>query len=310
MRIAFMGSPQFAVPVLQVLVLNGHEIAVVYTRPDKPAGRGLEPAAPPIKAAAQALGLPVVQVGGFKSPEAVRQLAGFTPQAIVVAAFGIILPPVVLAIAPFGCINIHPSLLPRYRGPSPVIATLLAGDKFAGVSVMQLDEGMDSGPVLARAQIPVLDSDDALTLTPKLFEIGARMVLEALTTVEHGKIRPEPQNTALATITREVTKEDGRIDWRRSAADIWRQVRAYQPWPQAYTIWQSKQIKILAALPLTGRPEKEPGSILGMFDDSTFSVATGSGILGIKTLQIEGKRAMPAGEFLRGQRGFIGSKFG
>jgi methionyl-tRNA formyltransferase len=308
LRIVFMGSPQFAVPILQLLMLNGHDIAAVYTRPDKPAGRGREPAAPPIKTAALAMGLPVIQVGGFKSPETVQHLADFRPQAIIVAAFGLILPLPVLDIAQFGCINVHPSLLPKYRGPSPVVSTLLAGEEFAGVSVMQLDAGMDSGPILARSQIAILDSDDAVSLTSKLFEIGARMVLEVLAVVPGGKTRPEPQNGTLATITREITKEDGRISWQNSALDIWRQVRAYQPWPQAYCSWQGRQVKILQARPIKSGQAHETGRVVAMADNSILAVNTGDGLLEIKTLQIEGKRAMSAGEFLRGQRDFVGSR--
>jgi methionyl-tRNA formyltransferase len=310
LRIVFLGSPQFTIPILHLLKMNGHDIAAVYTRPDKPAGRGREPMAPPIKPAAVALGLPVVQVGGFKTPEAVQQLADFKPQAVIVAAYGLILPQSVLDIAPLGCINIHPSLLPRFRGPSPVISTLLAGDEFAGVSVMRLDAGMDSGPVFARAQIAVLESDDAISLTAKLFEIGARMVLEVLAEVNSGKILPVPQNGALATITREITKEDGRIDWNRGALEIYRQVRAYQAWPQAYTSWQGKQVKILEALPINDNEDLEPGRIAAVADNSMLAVGTGAGRLGVRILQIEGKRAMSAAEFLRGQRDFIGSKLG
>ncbi|HSW58517.1 MAG TPA: methionyl-tRNA formyltransferase, partial [Dehalococcoidales bacterium] len=309
LRLVFMGSPQFAVPVLRFLHLSGHEIAAVYTRPDKPSGRGLETAAPPVKSAAQDLGLPVVQVGGFKSPEVVSQLAALKPQAIIVAAFGLILPKSVLEIAPLGCINIHPSLLPRYRGPSPVISTLLAGDKFAGVSVMQLDEGMDSGPVLARAQVTVMEEDDALTLTARLFEIGARMVLEALAEAEVGQLRPEPQDEALATFTRQINREDGRIDWSSSALEIWRKTRAFQPWPQAYTYWQGQQVKILQARPLPDESQEDPGRVLGLSSGNLLNVKTGSGTLGVNLIQIEGKRAMQAREFLRGQRDFIGSRF-
>jgi methionyl-tRNA formyltransferase len=308
MRIVFMGSPLFTVPVLRFLKLNGQEIAAVYTRPDKPAGRGREPAAPPIKEAALELGLPVVQVNGFKSPEALRQLADFQPQAIVVAAYGLILPQSVLDSAPLGCLNIHPSLLPRYRGPSPVISTLLAGERWAGVSLMQLDAGMDSGPLISQAQIAILDQDDAVTLTAKLFEIGARMVLEALAGGFNGKRPAEPQNSALATFTREIEKEDGRINWQNSADQIWRQVRAYQPWPQAYTLWQGRQIKILRASPLPGSPSGEPGRVTRLGGGRPLAVGTGQGLLAVEMLQIEGKRAMTADEFLRGQRDFEGAQ--
>jgi methionyl-tRNA formyltransferase len=307
MRIVFMGSPHFVCPMLELLQRNGHEIAAVYTRPDKPAGRGREPAAPPVKASALAMGLTVLQVPGFKNPENVDQLAAFHPQAIVVAAYGSLLPQKVLDIAPLGCINVHPSLLPRYRGPSPVVSAMLAGDDYVGVSVMQLDAGMDSGPVIARAQIPVLDIDDAPSLTAKLFEIGARMVLEVLAVGKNSKIPLEFQDSGLAIITRETTKEDGCIDWSRSAQYIWRQVRAYQPWPQAYTSWQGKIIKIHSAHPLDQAVALPPGQVNLAPDGVSVIISTGSGCLQVETLQIEGKKVVSAEDFVRGQRNFIGS---
>jgi methionyl-tRNA formyltransferase len=307
MRIVFMGSPQFACPLLESLQLNRHEIVAVYTRPDKPAGRGREPAAPPVKTAALAMGLPVIQVPGFKDPQKVAELAALRPQAIVVAAFGLILPQSVLDITPLGCINLHPSLLPRYRGPSPVVSAILAGDDYAGVTVMKLDAGMDSGPVIARAQIPVLDSDDAPSLTAKLFEIGAGMLLEVLAAANNIDIAAEPQDPALATFTREITKEDGRIDWRRSALEIWRQVRAYQPWPQAYSSWQGKGLKILSAQPVDYNRALPPGQVALNDNGASVLVGTGSGSLQIDILQIEGKKAMSALDFIRGQRDFAGS---
>ena len=293
MRLIFMGTPQYTIPVLQLLKSDKHEITAVYTRPDKPSGRGREPAPPPVKAAALDL---------------VRRLADFQPQAIVVAAYGQILPQSVLDIAPFGCLNIHPSLLPRFRGPAPVVNTLLEGDNFAGVSVMRLDAGMDSGPVFARAQIPVLEADDAVTLTAKLFEIGARMVLEVLVGGLGQKRGPEAQDGTLATVTREIVKEDGRIDWQKSALQIWRQVRAYQPWPQAYCAWQSKNLKILEARPWPGEPSTDFGRIVSLNNGTALVAVTGSGLLEILVLQVEGKKAMPVGEFIRGQRDFIGSR--
>jgi methionyl-tRNA formyltransferase len=315
LRLVFMGSPEFAVPALQLLVLNGHQIAAVYTRPNKPAGRGRALIAPPIKAAALSWNLPVIQVPGFKNPEAVEQLARLKPEAVVVAAFGQILPQAVLEIPCYGCINIHPSLLPQYRGPSPVAAAILAGDEMAGVSVMRLDAGMDTGPVFSQAQIPVLAHDTAASLTARLFQIGARMLLEVLAFLPSGRLIPEPQNAVGASYSRELTREDGRIDWKLTSVEIWRRVRAYQPWPEAYATWQGKQLKIIEAMPLERQPTPEAGRVVSLTPaagqpQAAFGVGTGDGVLGVLKVQVEGKRAMSAEEFLRGQRDFMGSMLG
>jgi methionyl-tRNA formyltransferase len=299
LRIIFMGSPDFAIPPLRHLILNRHEVIAVYTRPDKPSGRGREPAATPVKQAAVTEGLPVVQVSSLKHPEALEQMRGFRPEAIVVAAYGQILPPAVLEIPCYGCINIHPSLLPKYRGPSPVITTLLAGDEFAGVSIMRLDAGMDTGPIFSRAQIPVLDQDTAGSLTARLFEIGARMLQEELALLSQGKLLPEPQNPDLASYTHEITKEESRIDWQVAAPVIWRQVRAYQPWPEAYTSWQDKYLKIIEAVPLSAAVKPEIGRVIALGQGYcppgvAFGVGTGDGVLGVKKVQIEAKCAMSA----------------
>ncbi len=312
MRIVFMGSPEFAIPPLQSLIFNGHDIAAVYTRPDRPGGRGRMPLAPPVKKAALLWNLQVVQVPGFKSPEAVEQLTRFRPEAIIVAAFGQILPQAVLDIPCYGCINIHPSLLPKYRGPSPVVSSILAGDDFAGVSVMKLDAGMDSGPVFSRAQVPILAHDTAGSLTSRLFKIGGWMVLDVLANASVRTLFPEPQNAAEATYTREITKEDGRIDWNFAAVEIWRQVRAYQPWPEAFTFWQGKQVKIIEAAPLTAKELPEPGRVLALSPGENLAgaavgIGTGDGVLGVLTVQLEGKRAMAAEDFIKGHRDFIGS---
>lgn len=315
MRIVFMGSPEYAVSPLRQLIRDGHEIAAVYTRPDKPAGRGRDPLAPPLKRAALEFGLQVVQVPGFKPPGVLEQMAGWRPQAIVVAAFGQILPQAVLDLPEYGCLNIHPSLLPKYRGASPVPAAILAGDDYAGVSLMRLDAGMDTGPVFSRAQIPVLPWDTAGSLTGKLFQIGAFMLTSILAELPGGQRRPLPQNEAEASYTREITKEEGRIDWSLSAQEIWRRVRAYQPWPETYTTWQGKQLKIIEAVPLAADKPCQPGTILILPSNpdqagAVFGVGTGQGILGVLKVQIEGKRVMSAGEFLRGQRDFSGSRLG
>lgn len=315
MRIVFMGSPEFAVTPLQLLVLDGHKILAVYTRPDKPAGRGRVPVAPPVKEAALSLELPVIQVSSLKSPGAVAQMAELRPEAIVVAAFGQILPRAVLDIPCYGCVNIHPSLLPKYRGASPVTGAILAGDEFVGVSIMRLDEGMDTGPIFLRAQTPILNQDTSGSLTSKLFQLGARMLLEVLAELPGGKLLPEPQNNAEASYTQEITKEEGRIEWKLPAIDIWRKVRAYQPWPEAYTFWKGKQLKIIEALPLTAETSPEPGKVVALQPEqkqsgSAFGVSTGRGLLGLLKVQIEGKRAISAEDFVRGQRDFMGAVLG
>jgi methionyl-tRNA formyltransferase len=215
----------------------------------------------------------------------------------------------------YGCLNIHPSLLPKYRGTAPVVNAILSGDDFAGVSVMRLDAGMDSGPVFSRAQVPILAQDTAETLTPRLFQIGAWMLLDVMSALSSGKEIPEPQDSSLATFTREVVKEDGRIDWKAPVVKIWRQVRAYQPWPAAYTFWQGKQLKIIEAIPLAAVVNPEPGRVVALLPTQTasqaaFGVGAGEGVLGVLKVQLEGKRAMSADEFLRGQKEFIGGMLG
>jgi methionyl-tRNA formyltransferase len=310
MRIVYMGSPELAVFPLEQLLLNDHQIAAVYTRPDKPAGRGRELLATPVKQAALAYKLPVIQVSSLKQPGASAQLAAFKPEAIVVAAFGQLLPPVVLDIPRYGCLNIHPSLLPKYRGASPVVSAILAGDEFAGVSVMSLDSGMDTGPVFSQAQVPVWVSDTAGSLTPRLFCIGSQMLLEVLAELPSGSIVPELQNSALASYTSEICREAGKIDWRRPALEIGRMVRAYQPWPEAYTFWQNKQITIKEAIPLPVEETLSPGQVTALSEKAggaAFAVGTGNGRLGVIKLQIAGKKAMSSAEFLRGQRDFLGT---
>jgi methionyl-tRNA formyltransferase len=312
-RIVYMGSPEQAVFPLEQLLLNGHRIEAVYTRPDKPAGRGREILSTPVKRAALARDLPVVQVPSLKAPAAAEQLAAFKPEAIVVAAFGQLLPQTVLDIPRYGCLNVHPSLLPKYRGAAPVISSILAGDDFAGVSVMRLDAGMDSGPVFSRAQVPVLLNDTAESLTPRLFHIGTQILLEVLAQLPAGKIVPRPQDAALATYTGEIAREAGKIDWRLTAAEIGRMARAYQPWPEAYTFWQGKQITIKEAVVLPAADELAPGKVAALPQNAAgaaFAVGTGGGRLGVIRLQIAGKKALSAAEFLRGQRDFLGAVLG
>jgi methionyl-tRNA formyltransferase len=306
-----MGSPEFAVPSLEHLAADGYDIAAVYTTPDRPAGRGKILAESPVKKAAAALGLPVIQPEKLKSPDVISQLAAFHPATIIVAAYGLLLPRAVLEIPHFGCINIHPSLLPRHRGAAPIPAAIIAGDQFTGVTIMKMDEGLDSGPILVQAQIPVSDEDNTGTLTQKLAIAASFLIEDALIQWVTGEITPRPQSGADISYSREQTKEAGEIDWKRSAAEIWRQVRAYQPWPGAYTLWGGKRLEIIRGFPLPWPETIEPGQVADMrrlSKEAAFGIGTGDGVLGVCKVQLEGKKAVPAIDFMRGQRGFLGSK--
>ena len=312
MRVIFMGTPEFAVPSLEHLILNQYQVVAVYTQPDRPAGRGRSLVSPPVKRAALTWKLPVVQPVSLKQAEVVEQLAGFHPEVIVVSAFGQILPHSVLDIPSYGCINIHPSLLPRFRGASPVAAAILAGDEFTGVSIMVMDRGLDTGPILARAQIPISAQDTTGSLTAKLSQIAARLLQEVLTCWLRGELTPQPQNEAEATYCGSITKQEGEIDWHLPAIDIWRRVRAFSPWPGCYTRWQGRQLKLIEAVPLPGEATLEVGQVVALTPATkeskvAFGVNTGDGVLGVLRVQLEGRQAMSAGEFLRGQRQFIGA---
>jgi methionyl-tRNA formyltransferase len=306
MRIVFMGTPEFAVTPLEFLMLNRSGVVAVYTQPDKEAGRGRILVVSPVKSVALKWKLPLYQPVDFKSIEERERLIALKPDVIVVAAFGQILPQSILGIPRRSCLNIHPSLLPKYRGVSPVPAAILNGDEFTGVSVMILDKGVDTGPVLVQAQASINGWDTTTTLTEKLSRIGAQLLIEVLPRWIQGKLVPQKQDNTQATYTHMIDKEAGAIDWHQPATDLWRQVRAYQPWPGSYTRWQGKQLKIIEALPLEGQADV-PGRVILLAGEVAFGVETGSGRLGILRVQMEGKRIMTGGEFLRGQRQLIGA---
>lgn len=300
-----MGTPEFAVPALRHLVLNGHQVAAVYTRPDKPAGRGRQPAMSPVKRAAIELDLPMVQPASLKKAEAVAELAGYKADVVVVAAYGQILPKAVLDTPVSGCINIHPSLLPRHRGASPIVSAILDGDEFTGVSIMLMDEGLDTGPVLTSAQIPIADADNTASLTSKLSLIAAHLLQDVLPGWKKGQLKPQPQDEDRATYSGIITKQSGEIDWHKPADLIWRQVRAFHPWPGCYTSWRGNRLKIIEAKPAAEESDAVEGQVVAMAHGG-FGVKTGSEILEILVVQLEGKREIAADEFLRGQRQLIG----
>lgn len=307
-RVIFMGTPEFSVPALAALLRAGYGVAAVVTQPDRPAGRGrkLEPS--PVKVFAVQHGLPVLQPPTLKAPGAVAELAELRPELIVVAAFGQILRPAVLDLPVHGCINVHASLLPRWRGAAPVQAAILAGDHVTGSTIMCMDPGMDTGPILAQAALAIQQDDTGGTLTARLAQQGAELLAETLPRWLAGEIRPQPQDASLATLCRPLGKEQGLIDWARSARDIALAVRAFNPWPAASTTWQGQQLRILRAAVLPDGAGGDPGRVV--LAGGVVAVAAGDGLLRLDEVQLAGRSAMPALDFARGQRGFDGSRLG
>lgn len=307
-----MGTPQFAVPSLAALTQHFDVVAVV-TQPDAPSGRGRALSPSPVKQFAQAHtpGVPVLQPETLKPPEVVAQLRSYTPDVIVVAAFGQILRRDVLALPPHACINVHASLLPRWRGASPISAAIAAGDAATGVTIMVMEAGLDSGPILSQRSTPIDAADTTATLTERLSTIGAALLIETLPGWLNGQAAPQPQDASLATKCGLLKKEDGRIDWTRGASAIERQVRAMTPWPGASTVWHGKQLQIKRARVFSGATgfgletgivaEEGPGAVC---------VQCGEGMLELLDVQLEGKRTVTIAEFARGQRQFVGSRLG
>lgn len=307
MRLIFLGSPAFAVHPLAALVAAGHELAAVVTQPDRPAGRGGRLSAPPVKLAALELGLRVMQPSTLRDPAVVAELAELTPEAGVVAAYGEILRKAVLAIPPLGYLNIHPSLLPLHRGPTPVAGAIMAGDSETGVTIMRLDPGMDSGPILAQAVVPLPATARAGPLTDELFRLGSRMLVELLEPYAAGALSPREQDHSQATVTRLLKKHDGLIDWSLPALVIERMTRAYDPWPGASTTWQGQGLRVLAAAVVADRAGPEPpGSLVGQTEAGAPLVATGSGALALLELHPAGRRPMSGAAWLAGLRGAAG----
>ena len=304
-----MGTPEFAVPALEALLDETYNVASVYTQPDKEAGRGRHVASSPVKELALSRGLEVVQPETFKDKSVASHIADVKPDLIVVAAYGRIITSEILALPEFGCINIHPSLLPRYRGSSPIASAILQGDDITGVTIMVMDKGMDTGPVLTQRTVPVAAEDTTGSLTMKLADIGARLLIETLPQWFAGTIKPQPQDESKATYTRVIAKEDGKMDWSLTALELWRWVRAYDPWPGCYTWWQERRLKIIEAVPLPGGKSEEAGKVVSLPTEAktAIGVQTRDGILGLMRIQLEGKRAMSGEEFIRGQRDFVDS---
>jgi methionyl-tRNA formyltransferase len=307
-RIIFMGTPEFAVPSLRVLDEQFQVVAVV-TQPDRPAGRGRKLAASPVKEKSLARGLEVLQPPTLRDPAAVQELADRQPDVMVVASFGQILEPAVLDLAPHGCLNLHGSLLPRYRGAAPIPAAILAGDEVTGVTLMRMDEGLDTGPIIAQARCTIGPHDTTASLTTRLAELSAELLVETLPGWLAGTIPARPQDDSSATYCEQLRKEDGRLDWSRAAAYLDRQVRACDPWPGTFTTWQGQRLKVLSARPLAGwSAGGEPGLVVDL--EPGVGVVTGAGVLELLEVQLAGKKPMMVERFVPGQRDFVGSILG
>lgn len=304
MRLLFAGTPEFASAALRALHAAGHEIALVLTQPDRPAGRGLRSAASPVKQLAQALGLPVEQPGTLKDPDVVAALAAHAADVMVVAAYGLILPREVLSVPRRYCLNIHASLLPRWRGAAPIQRAILAGDRETGISIMEMDQGLDTGPVRLRAALPIASDDTARTLHDKLAALGARLIVDALANPQ----APQAQDASLATYAAKIDKREARMDWHESALVNIRKVRAFNPAPGANTLLRGQPLKIWTATPL-GEGGGEPGRVRSA-DANGLVVACGGGALRITELQRAGGKRVDAGAFLAGCRVERGERLG
>ena len=312
LKIVFMGTPRVAVPVLSAVLDAGHDVIGVYTRPDRPAGRGRRPVAPEVKGSALDSGLPVFQPASLRGDEeARRHLAELASDVIIVAAYGLFLPADTLEIPPLRCLNVHPSLLPRHRGPSPVATAVLEGDEATGVTIMRLDEGMDTGPIVAQRETAIGPEETAEVLTARLFQMGADLLVETLPRWARDEVQARPQDEAQATVTMRLSREDGEIDWARPASYIARQVRAYLPWPGTFTHWQGRLLKVLeaSALDLDSEASLSAGQVVSL-DARGVGVATGDGILGLHRVQLEGRRPVSAAELLAGHPEIVGSVLG
>ena len=310
LKIVFMGTPGFAAPVLSALMDAGHDIVGVYTQPDRPSGRRRRPRPSGVKALAIERGLRVFQPESLRRDEGARRdLASLGPDLIAVAAYGLYIPSDVLAAPRLGCLNVHPSLLPLYRGPSPVASAILNGDGVTGVTVMVVTERMDAGPIAAQRETPIGPEETTPELTARLVEMGAGLLLEVLPGWQRGDIRPREQDESRATQTRRLSRDDGRIDWSRPADEIGRRVRAYDPWPGSFTHWRGKMLKMSGVSVLPNPPRATgPGEVVPI--QGGIGIGTGDGLIAPGSLQIEGRRPVEPAEFARGYRDFVGTTLG
>ena len=299
MKVVFMGTPDFSVGTLEALVEAGHEVVLVVTQPDKPKGRGKEMQFTPVKECALKYNIPVFQPRRVRETECIEELRKYPADIMVVVAFGQILPKEILEMTPYGCVNVHASLLPKYRGAAPIQWSIIDGEEVTGVTTMQMDEGLDTGDMLLKTEIPMDEKETGGSLHDKLAAAGAKLCVETLEALQNKTVTPIPQGEATTAYAKMLDKQLGNIDWNAKAVEIERLIRGLTPWPSAYTNWNGKVMKIWEAEVANGASEAVPGTIVKV-DKDAFFVQTGDGLLRVCELQIPGKKRMDAGAFMRG----------
>lgn len=310
MKVIFMGTPDFSVGTLEALIEAGHEVVLVVTQPDKPKGRGHDMQFTPVKEVALKHNIPVFQPKRVRNAKCIEELRKYDADVMVVVAFGQILPKEILEMTKYGCINVHASLLPKYRGAAPIQWAIIEGETVSGVTTMQMDEGLDTGDMIQKTEIILDKNETGETLHDKLAEAGAKLCVETLKAVEAGTATFEKQGETPTAYARMLDKKLGEIDWNKSAVSIERLIRGLNSWPSAYTLWDGKVMKIWEADVIEdGAEETIPGTIVNVHKDS-FDVLTGEGMLRVKVLQIPGKKRMDTGAFLRGYHVAEGTKLG
>lgn len=309
MKIIYMGTPDFAVAPLEAIIEAGHQVTAVVTQPDKQKGRGKEVQMTPVKECALAHGIPVFQPVKIKEPEAIEVLRQYEADIFVIAAFGQLLSEEILNMPKYGCINIHASLLPAYRGAAPIQWVILNGERETGVTIMQMAKGLDTGDMLLSKVVPIAQKETGESLHDKLMEAGAELIAQALVKIENGELIPEKQDDSLSSYASRLTKSMGLVDWTKDAVTLERLVRGLNSWPSAYTFFRGKTLKIWEADVLEKKPNGLPGTVEQVSRDS-IDVATGDGILRIYSLQLEGKKRMAVKDFLLGYEMTSGMKLG
>lgn len=299
MRIVFAGTPDFAAIALRSLLTTHHEIVGVYTQPDRPAGRGRKPSPSPVKQVAQEHSLPVYQPETLKTPEAREELAALVPDVMIVAAYGLILPADVLATPRHGCLNIHASLLPRWRGAAPIQRAIAAGDSETGITIMQMDEGLDSGDMLLKSITPIEADDTGGSLHDRLADMGGAAIVKAMDLLEKGELTGEAQNDERACYARKLTKEEGHLDWQSDANALERLIRAFNPWPGTYTELDGERIRIHEASVLPESSDQPPGTVIRRNRDG-IDIACGGAVLRVTRLQLPGARTQTANDLING----------
>ena len=309
MKVVFMGTPDFAVGALEALVEAGHEVVAVVTQPDKPKGRGKEMQQTPVKVCALKHNIEVFQPVKIKHKEAVEVLKGYGAELFVVAAFGQILSKEILDMPKYGCVNIHASLLPKYRGAAPIQWAILDGEKETGVTIMQMNEGLDTGDMLTKVIVPIEDTDTGESLFDKLAEAGAKLLIETIPQIESGEVTPQPQDDSLSTYAKMIKKEMGLIDWKKEAVVLERLVRGMNSWPSAYTHFNGKTLKVWESEVEMGNHDAAPGTVVEVTKNS-IKVQTGQDLLVLKQIQLEGKKRMDVTAFLLGYKVETGDVLG